>query len=703
MSINQIAISVVTLTSVPDGLDAWNNRKSVGWKGHAYTVLTCLYFTPVIGATIGLIKQLILLAQRIVKYIGNCFSSKTSVSKKESSESDNKTLAKPSQEPSKAQNQELNAEEKPSDQKTASSSSNVDLDKVSPPEFKEAATALPINGEPDPVAGAQTEGAKNPTKPPITVQTDEGDEDGGLADGEDISVLTSEQSSEQSSGQNSTEVKDEASKSSTVNQPPAKELAEKAEGQAAPIAASVPTQKEGPKAKPVIEIETKAKVEAQTNPVPAGKPPQTGEQAGEVSEQPTALNFQGERSVTVLLSPRARKSFDALKALYSPVTSPITSPVTSPITSPRGSPTNATRTLNTTQIVGSAAVDQEKLKKDSEAAKKLDSLKTKTLDSEAAKKSDSLKTMTLDSEAARKSDSLTQKTFSKEFKSALDKKLKAFKLTRKAIFAESGGFVLKKKDVTVAGKIIKSWTSHVPAPGELIGTDTASVEKIIPHLLQYIERSGNMPGVLEKDRPDLEVAFYAYLTALLKVLPRDRTRWKELKVPDPRFLMHWFAERIVNPPSITAPAQATTAAFSANKKMAQATSPRSSVASSGAQNTSSTPSSSAQKPQVPNPSPSPKAPPAAATVPFYSTANIPSSAPFTQKLLSQRAAQTLPQSPNPASGQPQAATKGSPPFAAAVAPSPSNTSGQPQDVTRSSPPSAPAVAQSPANQPKAKS
>lgn len=69
MSAGQIALSVLNLNSVPDALDAWDSGKTTaGWRGHAYRVLAGLYFTPVIGAALGIIKQIILLAKRIFAY-----------------------------------------------------------------------------------------------------------------------------------------------------------------------------------------------------------------------------------------------------------------------------------------------------------------------------------------------------------------------------------------------------------------------------------------------------------------------------------------------------------------------------------------------------------------------------------------------------------------------------------------------------------
>lgn len=58
------------LASIPDGLEAWNKRKSPSWHGHFLVIIT-------ICASIIIIKNLFILAQKIVKFLKeNCFKKK---------------------------------------------------------------------------------------------------------------------------------------------------------------------------------------------------------------------------------------------------------------------------------------------------------------------------------------------------------------------------------------------------------------------------------------------------------------------------------------------------------------------------------------------------------------------------------------------------------------------------------------------------
>lgn len=65
MSFNQVALSIVTLTSVPDASKAWEKHNSATWKGRAYTVLTVAYLTPGLGAAIAIISRVIALISKI--------------------------------------------------------------------------------------------------------------------------------------------------------------------------------------------------------------------------------------------------------------------------------------------------------------------------------------------------------------------------------------------------------------------------------------------------------------------------------------------------------------------------------------------------------------------------------------------------------------------------------------------------------------
>ncbi|MBA3723036.1 MAG: hypothetical protein H0W88_11650 [Parachlamydiaceae bacterium] len=65
MTFNQYALSVVTLTSIPDALTAWEKHNSRTWGGRAYTVLTFAYLTPVVGAVLAIVSRMAALISKI--------------------------------------------------------------------------------------------------------------------------------------------------------------------------------------------------------------------------------------------------------------------------------------------------------------------------------------------------------------------------------------------------------------------------------------------------------------------------------------------------------------------------------------------------------------------------------------------------------------------------------------------------------------
>jgi hypothetical protein len=67
--IDQTALSVVTFTSVPNGLDAWSKRTEEGLKGRVYVALTVAYFTPIFGATLTICKNLLDLINKVSEFI----------------------------------------------------------------------------------------------------------------------------------------------------------------------------------------------------------------------------------------------------------------------------------------------------------------------------------------------------------------------------------------------------------------------------------------------------------------------------------------------------------------------------------------------------------------------------------------------------------------------------------------------------------
>lgn len=65
MSLGKIALSVVTLTSIPDALGAWKKCDRATWKGRVYTVLTLAYLIPVVGVSLAIVSRLFALVYKI--------------------------------------------------------------------------------------------------------------------------------------------------------------------------------------------------------------------------------------------------------------------------------------------------------------------------------------------------------------------------------------------------------------------------------------------------------------------------------------------------------------------------------------------------------------------------------------------------------------------------------------------------------------